>query len=315
MLVCDGRRRGRTPATCRQGRRGLRIWLFGGVRVEHTAAQGTIVLTRSVEALLAFLVLRRERPIARETLTGVFWGDQPEERARCCLNTALWRLRRALEPDGIPRGSYLVGTSAGQIALNQTGDMWIDVEEFKAATTLTKGRQRRVDKPLLHQLESGLRMYTADLLDGHYADWAIAERTHLRLEYVEGLTWLMQRWREIGETERAIDCGLRTLEQDPLQEVVHRELMGLYLEAGQPVEAIRQYETCRAALELELGIRPSNETVTLFQKIRERRVPAPHDSGLHPVGPLGPGSNGDVVRAALQELEQLLYVFDAAASG
>jgi DNA-binding SARP family transcriptional activator len=58
-------------------------------------------LSRAIMAPLAYLILYRNRPHSREVLTGIFWGDHPENRARSCLSTALWRLRKALEPRGL----------------------------------------------------------------------------------------------------------------------------------------------------------------------------------------------------------------------
>lgn len=51
-------------------------------------------------ALLAVLALAR-RPISRDTLIGMFWPDQPEERARHSLSDALSHLRRVLGPEAI----------------------------------------------------------------------------------------------------------------------------------------------------------------------------------------------------------------------
>src|SRR5262245_26886374 len=110
----------------------LRINLFGSVRIHHTGQTRDAAAPRMVKALLAYLLLNRaSRP--REVLAEVFWGDQSPEHARSCLNTALWRLRRVLEPSGIPRGAYLITTPSSDVSFNRDSPHWLDVAVFEAA--------------------------------------------------------------------------------------------------------------------------------------------------------------------------------------
>jgi DNA-binding SARP family transcriptional activator len=95
---------------------------------------------RVVKGLLAYLVLFR-RVHAREVLLDLFWGEYREDRARKCLNTALWRLRKVLEPAGVPRGTYLMTTSMGKVGFNRQSDCCLDVAEFEKHT------QKALDRP------------------------------------------------------------------------------------------------------------------------------------------------------------------------
>ena len=88
----------------------LRIWLFGALRLDHEDFEVDPALLHPAQGLLAYLLLNRERLHSREVLAGIFWGDRSDGKARRCLNTALWRLRSALEPEGIARGAYLIST-------------------------------------------------------------------------------------------------------------------------------------------------------------------------------------------------------------
>jgi DNA-binding SARP family transcriptional activator len=53
------------------------------------------------------------------------------------LNTALWRLRKVLEPAGVPRGTYLVTTSMGKVRFNRLSNYGLDVAEFENDTQKT----------------------------------------------------------------------------------------------------------------------------------------------------------------------------------
>ena len=114
----------------------LNFYLFGGLRMSNLDTQEVdCKITRSVKSLLAYLLLQRRRFHPRAVLAGLFWGDKCEERARCCLSTALWRLRRVLEPEDTPTGTYLVTTPSGEVGFNVDSDYWLDVAEFEAKLT------------------------------------------------------------------------------------------------------------------------------------------------------------------------------------
>lgn len=76
----------------------LQIALFGCVRVTHNNWLTEIRLTRDTQALLAYLLLQRHRIHSREVLAGMFWGEYTQEKSHGSLNTALWKLKKFLEP-------------------------------------------------------------------------------------------------------------------------------------------------------------------------------------------------------------------------
>jgi DNA-binding SARP family transcriptional activator len=65
----------------------------------------------------------------------------------------------------------------------------------------------------------------------------------------------------------SLTYGGLLLQHDPLREDVHREVMRLYVGAGQRTLALRQYELCREILARELAIEPMEETRTLYTEI------------------------------------------------
>jgi DNA-binding SARP family transcriptional activator len=233
----------------------LEIRLFGAVNVTHRGLSQRTRPIHAVKSLLAWLLLHRKRMHAREELAAVFWGEQSDASARNCLNTALWRLRQVLEPDGIPRGTYLV-TDANAVGFNGESDYWLDIAAFEEGV----GRGE----------EGAVTCYTGDLLAGFYDDWVLRERERLRLLYLDCLGKLLRRHSETGALEQALHCGERILMLDPLREDVHRELIQIHLRNGQRAFALQQYERCRAALEQELGVAPMEETRALCASLSPR---------------------------------------------
>ncbi len=54
--------------------------------------------------------------------------------------------------------------------------------------------------------------------------------------------------------------------------------MRLLALSGRRSEALAQYQTCRRLLAEELGIEPSQETMQLYEQIRDGKLSARHDS-------------------------------------
>jgi DNA-binding SARP family transcriptional activator len=142
-------------------------------------------------------------------------------------------------------------------------------------------------------LEVAASLYTGELLEGFYYDWALRERERLRYVYLNSLAHLMQFYRRQRLYDKGLEAGRKILDLDPLHEEIHREMMQLYAESGQRALAIRQYESCCDSLHAELGILPMDETQALYTQI------APES--CHP----GRSAPARVLPSAWQPLKQL----------
>lgn len=254
---------------------GLHVSLLGSFRIFHEGQSAPDRVTPTAQALLAYLLLRRDRVHHREVLAGTFWGESSEQRARSCLNTALWRLRKVLEPEGVPKGTYLITTSTGEVGFNCSSNFRLDIADFEG------GMEGIVDQPDhkltlqdLERVQTALRLYEGDLLEGLYDDWVLHERERLRLLYIEGLTLLMHHFCERGNYQAGIACGHKILAEDPLRESVHREVMRIHLLNGERGAAIRQYETCARILMDELAVPPMEETQNLYASFMAAGAPS-----------------------------------------
>jgi DNA-binding SARP family transcriptional activator len=257
----------------------LRIYLFGSFQITHSNWQSPLKVPRSGQTLLAYLLLQRQRSHPRELLASLFWGDYCQERARCCLNTTLWRLRRVLEPEEIPRGTYLLTTDTGEVGFNPESDYWLDVAAFEEQAGLALAKPiQAIEATDVQILKNALRLYTGELVEGLYDDWALRERERLRRLYLNSLAHLLHYHKRHGAFEESLACGQKILDQDPLREEIHREMMRLYCESGQRPLAVRQYERCCEVLATELDIPPMEETQALYTQIVHGANPCRTDS-------------------------------------
>ena len=256
----------------------LRISLFGGVcvtrceKAEHQMSSAA--LTPTAQGLLAYLALYRHRVHPRDVLSELFWGDHTNEQAKGCLNTALWRLRRVIEPDPLPRGTYLLTNLNGDVAFNSQSDYWLDVAELEDAIKRILAQPvQLIAEADARATEVALDLYKGELLEGFHDDWAIRERERLHCLYINGLAHLAAYYKLHNDLGRGIHCCQRILALDPLREDIHREAMRFFSRGGQRAMAAQQYETCRLMLDQELGIEPMLETRALYAQVLAQTEP------------------------------------------
>jgi DNA-binding SARP family transcriptional activator len=297
----------------------LHVQLLGGSQVVRRN-DAAISLQPAVQEFLAFLLLNRHRQFCRGTLAGLFWGAAGERQARRCLSTTLWRLRQELEPEGIPPGTFILAAESGDIGFNCQSNYWLDVSAFEEKIGFGLRRPPAEMGPEEAQaLEEAAALYTGDLLEGLYSDWVLGHRERLRAQYVRGLIWLMRHYRARQEHDRALACGQKVLEIDPLREEIYREMMRLHAARGERALAVRQYEQCRQALAQELAIEPMAETQALYHRLLSGKgyVPPAQDRpggpSLPPAGDTQPAPKSGRGRPA--NLQQALHQLDQAMIG
>lgn len=123
----------------------------------------------------------------------------------------------------------------------------------------------------------------------------------------------MDYYRGRGVFEKSLTYGQQILNDDPLREEIHREMMRIYLKSGQRALAMRQYEICTKVLADELGIPPMEETQSLYAELAQvanhkRPVAAVNEPSSMPqmLKQLRLTLQGlEVVRERLQQLIQL----------
>ncbi|MFQ5616964.1 MAG: BTAD domain-containing putative transcriptional regulator, partial [Anaerolineales bacterium] len=213
----------------------------------------------------------------------LLWGDLPETNARRNLRRALWDLRRRLaplshrHPERVGKNlSPFILSTKHTAAFNQESNYWLDVEAFeRIAGKYASLRAAEFLEEEVVGLSEAVDLYRGDLLDGFhiskapsFEEWLLVERERLRTLALVALERLATHHTTRGEHQTALVCARRLLALDPWREGAHRQLMQLLTLTGQRGAALAQYETCRRILLEELGIVPTEETSTLYERIR-----------------------------------------------
>jgi len=242
------------------------VQLLGGfsVRVDHHPL--TSISTPRLQSLLAYLVLNRHAPQARQHLAFLFWPDSSETQARTNLRKQLLYLRRAL-----PDADALLQIDSQVVQWHPAAQLSDDVTAFAGAL----GRAASAaGESALTALHEAVDLYRGDLLPGCYDDWILPQREELRGQYLGALERLVQWHEDRQEYAAAIEYGQRLLRRDPLHEATYRRLMRLHVRNGDRATALRVYHTCVARLEQELGVAPQPDTEAAHQRVLNQETPA-----------------------------------------
>ena len=236
----------------------LDVRLLGKFRLSYGGEERTAAFSPRLQALLAFIILHGESPLARDTIAFHFWPDVPEKNARNNLRQLLYRLRKALPEEG----RFLV-TEGGTVRWRAEAPATVDVHRFKAALAAAETAAA---------LEQALAHYRGPLLRGHYEEWILAERERLERLYREGLERLATMLDAAGEYERAAAQLRRLLAVAPLRETTYTRLMRLHARLRDRAGVERVYQECGAVLEEELGVAPSPALQEAYERLLQVAV-------------------------------------------
>ena len=212
-------------------------------------------------AVLVVLALSR-RPVSRDTLIEMFWGERDERRARHSLSEALSHLRRLLGADAIA----LRGTD---VSLAPTAPLLVD------ALALTAAAERKDDQRVLE-------LYGGRFLDGVYVEGSVAfdewvERERRRLDklFVDACARRTHTLIQAGDWDASIAAAQRWLDADPLSEPALQALLDALLAPGTPqseVRALQTYTEVEQSLARSFELEPPTGVRARIEQLRARRA-------------------------------------------
>jgi DNA-binding SARP family transcriptional activator len=248
----------------------LRINLFGkfGIRCGQDAFKGATSL-KSRE-LLAYLLLNRDRPHAREKVASRLWGDRcTTAQSKKYLRNALWQLQSALSDQADVGNRPLLFADPDWIQLNSIPSLHLDVHVFETAYAAVEGIPGyTLEEEMADTLDQALELYLGDLLEGWYQEWCIYDRERILQLYLMMLDKMMIYSEAHRQFEKGLAYGHHILRRDRARECTHRRMMRLYYLAGDRSTALRQYDQCALVLAEELGVEPSRRTTALYDQLR-----------------------------------------------
>jgi DNA-binding SARP family transcriptional activator len=224
---------------------------------------------RKALALLVYLPVEGGKH-TRDSLSALLWPDYDQSKAFTNLRHTLWEIQQAL-------GEGWILADRETMELNPEADISLDIHQFESL--LTQSRASDTAALRISLLSDAVKLYRNHFLTGFslkdapgFNEWAFAKSEELRHQFSRALVALSEDYCALGQAEQAIPYARRLITLDALNEASHRQLMRVYIQAGQHSAALKQYQTCEQILRKELGIDPQPETRELYKKIRKREI-------------------------------------------
>ena len=247
----------------------LRLELLGDLQIRADNGALAVVSAKKAQALLAYLAVKPTQRVSREKIAALLWSSTGPDQARQSLRQTLSTLRKELAAVS-PEEKILV-EEGDLLGVDET---LVDCDVAKFESLVAAGTEAA--------LGEAIALYRGDFVEGfsineeRFDQWLIAERDRLHRVALRAHAQLVEMQSRRGALDEAIATAQTSLRLDTLQEPMHRTLMRLYMQSGDVVNALQQYESCARVLKRELRIEPDAETRALQREIvqlREKQAP------------------------------------------
>lgn len=171
----------------------FRLLTLGQLRLVNAAGRSddTLATRPRKLALLALLALA-QRPLSRDAILEMFWGEQDESRARHSLSDALSHLRRAL-------GSNAIVALGANVSL--AADAPLDVDALIVTSAASRGDHELVTQLYLGPFMAGVHVGASDTFER----WLTRERQRLELVFLKAAA---RQCETLARDRRWDDCVL-----------------------------------------------------------------------------------------------------------
>jgi DNA-binding SARP family transcriptional activator len=233
----------------------VKVYLTGKVALETDGLElrGGRFPGRQGRLLFAYLITEQGRPIPRDELADVLWGESLPATWDKALTVLVSKLRALPAEAGVDAGQAL--TSAfGCYRLDLPPQTWVDV--LAAATAAREAEQALTDGDLdrvrtaASLAEETTRNPFLPGDNGTWVEWKRRELAELRWRAVRSLAEIHL---ERGEPGKAVAWATEAIAIEPFRETGHRLLMQAHAKAGNragpgaPTIAVAAYLTMNSA--------------------------------------------------------------------
>jgi SARP family transcriptional regulator, regulator of embCAB operon len=218
-------------------------------------------------AVLALLLINRNRPVAIDSLLDAAWRGSPPPEARASLHTYVSNLRRLVAKAGADAAGILVSARPGYRF--NVADAACDIGRFNIECAAG-----------MRAAEAGQFDQASDHLSAALAEWRGPVLDDLRdFEFVEAFAAALAEDKLVAQTLRAeaeIACGrsrsiISELEalasEQPYREPLWAQLITAYYLTERQYDALEAYRRLKTTLADELGIDPGPTLRALHERI------------------------------------------------
>lgn len=212
--------------------------------------------TAKVQELFLYLLLNVGKTIRKDELSELLWPDFEIDRAHSQLYTAIYHIRKTLNPF---RDHFSIkNMNEGYILMGN--NIQIDMVEWEhKISSLPPIHSGNID-----QYEDAMSLYTGSYLQEHAYAWIEPERYRLEQLWVKTVYQITDHYLQQDNLEYAEAWLVKICTLRPEEESAHFTLMKLYADIGYGMFVHQQFAQLRDALN-ELGVKISPKIKKWYQ--------------------------------------------------
>jgi LuxR family transcriptional regulator, maltose regulon positive regulatory protein len=231
---------------------------FLGLNGGQILKNGRVVTEwESVSArMMAFLFIAHPAGLRRDQVIDLLWPDVAPAKGNSLFHSTLYRLRSALFKD-------IVVPENGVYRLNPACSLHYDVAEFSQWAKQGRGEDETAHTARLQAIE----LYHAPFLETCEDTWCYEIRQTLHDEMLNLLLSEADCLAKAELNQEAESYYTRALSLDSFDERAHRGIMRCRASRNDRTGAVRQFRECSRILQEDLDVKPSTETLALYDAI------------------------------------------------
>ncbi|MBN1564787.1 MAG: bacterial transcriptional activator domain-containing protein [Anaerolineae bacterium] len=194
--------------------------------------------------------------ITRDEIFAVFWPKMSVKEATNVFHVTKRKISERL-------GHELTNYSSGFYIHSPRLNIHYDAQLFEDA--VDQAIEDEDNAPYLWY--KAIQLYRDEYLPYINMPWVNERREALQHKYARALIGLGRFHRGLNELDAALGYLLRALREKPDWEDVHQDVMMIYSQQGRIDDAQRQYTQLTKTLQSMFGIKPSKDTIRLYEVI------------------------------------------------
>ena len=236
--------------------------LLGAVALHAPDGTPVPVTRPQVQVLLAFLLLEG-RPVRRDEIAELLWGDRPlADHWQGAVRGVVSKVRDLVAAADLDAEVASLGD--GTVRLVAGPGCTVDVVLAEAAVAAAEAALADTEPGLALDLVAGwAEPLQQPFLPAGDGDW-VRSQQHRIVQAARRATLVrIQALRASGRPDRASEVATTWIHRNPIDEGVHEQLIGALLDDGRRGEAVEAYRHLAQLLADELGVGPSDAVASL----------------------------------------------------
>lgn len=211
---------------------------------------------------LAYL-LHNTKGVTKEQLANLLYPET--EVTRTAINVILSRLRKAIEKEG-DSTSY-ISFNEGKYIFNFGSSYWLDTEEFNYLFKSCTESNSEEEK--LNLSEKIIEIYQGEFLSEFTSElWVQIEKESYKRKAEKTFELLFEIYSKKGDFNKILELSEKELSYDMCNEKAFIRKIKALISLDKKEDGLKQYKIMKNILKSQLGVEPGNESLILYQKLK-----------------------------------------------